>query len=127
MAIWNELWRTKSTQHFAKFVGEPHEVVAGEAYISVELNAMHIADVRKGLTTFYPAVHSNIGVPHLSGEVRQFQKMSAPSNFGKLDARHLDRVIVIKREQAVEQRSRHLGVTSHAFSPTRKSDRLFKY
>src|SRR5215468_55481 len=93
MGFWNDLWRTKSKNYLAKYINAGPSVQAGQEYLTIDLEALHIVNVRKGLTKFYGAVHSNIGIPYLSGEMREFQFLSTPPELGEADAKNLDRVI----------------------------------
>jgi hypothetical protein len=95
MGFWSDLWKTKSQHYTACYIGEgPGTAVSkNEEYLTIDLETMHIVDVREGLTKFYGAVHVNIGVPFITGDVREFQLLSAPSDLGKVDAKHLDRII----------------------------------
>lgn len=63
------------------------------AYISVLLRSMRIVGVRKLWSKFYPVIHSYISLPHLDGEIAEFQAVTSPSKLAELDTSHIDRVI----------------------------------
>jgi len=93
MGFWNDLWRTKSKNYIAEYINAGPPVQVGQEYLTIDLEAMHIVNVRQGLTKFYGAVHSNIGVPYITGDVREFQLLATPPDLGKADAKNFDRVI----------------------------------
>jgi len=93
MGFWSDFWRTKSKNYIAEYINVGPSVQVGLEYLTIDLEAMHIVDVRQGLNKFYGAVHSNIGVPYITGDVREFQLLSAPPDLGKADAKGFDHVI----------------------------------
>jgi len=62
-------------------------------YLNVFLRSMRIVNVRSGWSKFYPVVHSHISIPHLAGQVAEFQVVTSPSHLSELDSNHLDRII----------------------------------
>jgi hypothetical protein len=93
MGFWRKLWRTQSEYYIAEYINAGPSVKKEQEYLTIDLEGMHIVNVRKGLTKFHGAVHSNIGVPYITGGVREFQLLATPPDLGKADAKNLDRVI----------------------------------
>jgi hypothetical protein len=63
-----------------------------EDYFDVWLRSYRIVDVRRGLRTFFPIVHSFISVPHRIGESREFHTITTPTNLQAIDGKRIDRV-----------------------------------
>lgn len=74
---------------------EIKQVKPREEYLNIYLKSMRIVNVRKGLSTFYAAVHSHVEVAHLSGKPANFNSVSTPNNLEKLDGSRVDRVLTI--------------------------------
>ena len=93
MGFWGNVWRTKSKNFIAQYLDEAASAPIRNGYLTVDLDAFSISDVRIGLTKFYGVVHSNIAVPSIDGTTPEYQIISAPPELSKLDATHLDRIV----------------------------------
>jgi hypothetical protein len=104
MPWWSELWKTRAHDWVFGWL-EPSQAPAapsGElepdtAYLSVFLKSARIVDVRRGLTSFYGAVHSHIRLAHKSGGQAEFNVVTTPSELRDVDARSIDRVIQVNQ------------------------------
>jgi hypothetical protein len=125
----NELLRTKSTDYIARYIETPDETVADSGYLTVDLELMKIADVRKGLTRFYGVVHSSITVPDIRGEELEFQVVATPSDPNQIDLAHLDRVVVgpIRLLNGVPYRGGAVRLGIELFSIAAKDDLAAPY
>jgi hypothetical protein len=72
-------------------------IEADQAYINVWLKSMRIVNVRKGLSEFYPTVHSHIELQNISGKASSFNYVTTPNNLEKLDGSRIDKVVNINR------------------------------
>lgn len=103
MSIIDKILRTRAAENIFDRIVDPSEVGADrpvekdKAYLSIFLRSMRIVDVRRGWTKFYPAVHSYVAVPHLRGQLAEFQVVTSPSRLAELDTAHLDRVITLNQ------------------------------
>ncbi len=68
-------------------------VEPNKGYVHIFLKSMRLVNVRKGLSKFYPAVHSHITIQHKSGSLAEFNTVTTPKHLGELDEKNLDRVI----------------------------------
>jgi hypothetical protein len=68
------------------------------SYISIFLRSAHIVNVRSGLKRFYGVVHSNIQVPHRSGEDARFAVVTVPTAMRDLDPNRLDRIVQLNHQ-----------------------------
>jgi hypothetical protein len=105
MGWWNAIWKTRAKEWIYQRL-EPSQVAgaassnavsAENAYLTIRLASMRIVDVRKGVSTFYGAVHSHISLPHVGGERATFDVVTTPSALQAVDAKHLDRVISVNK------------------------------
>lgn len=78
---------------------EPSKIIKpNEFYINIWLRSLRIVDVRKGLNSFYPVVHSFVSMPYL-GESKpvEFNMVTTPTKLQSLDANRIDRVITLNK------------------------------
>ena len=108
MTWWNDLFYTRA-QSWIYAALEPTavpgqtdrvRVSANEAYARIYLKSLRIVNVRKGLETFYGAVHSYASFLHTSGQPAQFSKLIVPNQLKNVDANRIDRVININQSIA---------------------------
>ena len=71
------------------------QVGINKEYLFVRLNSMHIVNVRKGLTTYYAAVNSNITIAHKSGNDASFNVVTSPNKLKELNANHVENVLSV--------------------------------
>jgi hypothetical protein len=64
-----------------------------EQYLRVDLRALRVVYVRKGLTKLYGMVNSHINLPHLGTGEAEFQAVVSPPDLKDVDAAHLDRYL----------------------------------
>lgn len=64
---------------------EPHK-----AYLNIWLKSMRIVDVRKGLSKFYPVVHSYTSIRQLGTTPAEFNMFTTPTKLQELDSKRLD-------------------------------------
>lgn len=105
MGWWRAIWKTKaSTWTYARIPANknpeglshvPAEPESG--YLGVWLTSFRIRDVRKGLKKFYGTVHSFINLPVLDGKKADFQVVTTPGNLQSVDAKNIDRIIVLNQ------------------------------
>jgi hypothetical protein len=103
MSWWRDVWIQRAgTWFFAPLPAanspaktEPREIAPNTAYVQVRLKSMHVTDVRRGLARFYGTVHSFAAVAHRGGEEARFNTVTTPAALRDVDAKHLDRLIVI--------------------------------
>lgn len=99
MSSWQNILRDKASDYaFASVAQGPDGVEhtpiqKNSGYISVLLRSTRIVDIRKGWSKFYPLIHSYISIPHLDGQIAEFQVVTSPSKLAELDSNRLDRVI----------------------------------
>jgi hypothetical protein len=99
--FWDSVWRKRTegwVSGWLRAEGAPAEAPAGDipaglAYLNVFLKSARIVDVRRGLTTFYGAVHSYMRLPHRANQPAEFNVVTIPSALKKVDAQHLNRMI----------------------------------
>lgn len=72
-------------------------IAKNEEYVHVFLKSMRIVNVRKGLSRFYPTVHSHMELGHLSGDPAIFNFVSTPGTLEALDDANVDKIININR------------------------------
>jgi hypothetical protein len=90
----DNLLRGRAKLQVEEYVGgRGPAVAANREYLTVDVSALWITHVRKGLTKFYGAVHGSVQVPHETGETREFQAFDAIADAKELDAGHLDRIV----------------------------------
>jgi hypothetical protein len=58
---------------------------------------MRVVNVRTGLSKFYGAVHSFASLPHRGGRTAAFSTITTPAALKSVDAKHLDRVVVVDK------------------------------
>ncbi len=67
-------------------------------YVDIWLRSLRIVNVRKGLNTFYPVVHSFISIPYLGKDKpAEFNMMTTPTKLEKLDAKRIDRIVTLNK------------------------------
>lgn len=101
MGFWDSVWRERSQNWVHGWLGAeqaPAAAPAGDippesAYLNVFLKSAQIVNARKGLTTFYGAVHSYMKLPHRANQPAEFNVVTTPSALKQADARRLNRVI----------------------------------
>ncbi|MBY0294757.1 MAG: hypothetical protein K2X71_01785 [Methylobacterium sp.] len=81
------------------YVGlETERIVPDEEYVRVWLRSARITDVRRWTQTFYPTVHARFVHADPMTGLREVISVSSPSKtFQELDARYLDRFIVVNQ------------------------------
>jgi hypothetical protein len=102
MGWWNDIWKSRAEDWtFVELNADqlPDGVtptdISSEAYIDIRLRSMRIVNVQKGFTKFYGVVHSFVSVPYMTGEEAKFNKVISPNQLKQLDAKDVDRVIVV--------------------------------
>jgi len=76
----------------------PQPVAANAAYLTVRLASMRVVNVRQGLGKFYGAVHSLMSLAHRSGAPAEFSVLTTPDVLKKIDAKRLDRVVLVGKK-----------------------------
>jgi hypothetical protein len=66
---------------------------ADAEYLRIDLRALRVVHVQKGLTKFYGMVNSHITLPHMGQGEAEFQTVVAPPELKDVDAPHLDRFV----------------------------------
>jgi hypothetical protein len=90
----DDLWTGNAKNYVHGYLGQAGPAVApGESYLTIDVAALWIPYVRKGLTKFYGAVHGTVDVPSETGEVSKFQMFDILADAKELDAANLDRII----------------------------------
>jgi hypothetical protein len=94
MKWFDDIWKEKA-QHFVHgYIGKPGpSAIPGESYLTIDVAALWIPYVRKGLTKFYGAVHGAVDVPSETGDAAKFQLFDVLADAKEMDASHLDRII----------------------------------
>jgi hypothetical protein len=69
-------------------------IVAGDGYLNIWLTSFRICNVRKGLKKFFGTVYSYISLPIIENGKAEFQSVTTPRELQKIDAQHLDRIII---------------------------------
>lgn len=94
MKWFDDIWKEKAKHYVHGYVGQPGPALAtGESYLTIDVAALWIPYVRKGLTKFYGAVHGTVDVPSETGDTAKFQLFDVLADAKEMDASHLDRVI----------------------------------
>ncbi len=94
MEWFESLFRTSAKPLTAGYLGgQGPAAIANESYLTVDVEALWITDVRKGLSKFYAAIHGSILVPHETGKRQEFQAFNTVSDAKELDANNLDRIV----------------------------------
>jgi len=78
---------------------EPSKAIQpNKFYINIWLRSLRIVDVRRGLNSFYPVVHSFVSLPYL-GKTKpvEFNMLTTPTKLQSLDAKRIDRVITLNK------------------------------
>ncbi len=126
MAFWDEVFRSR-TQDWVFSYLSPEQVPDGarrrpvepkSSYLSIFLKSARVVNVRRGLSRFYGTVHSGASVPHLSGELAEFQVVTTPDALRNVDAARIDRVVSTNRRLLgpVPYRGGDLGLEVGLFS-----------
>ena len=105
MGFWSDIWKTQAKDWIYVTIpaentpeAQGHANVDPEAgYLSVWLQSFRITNVRKGLKIFFGTVHSFISLPILGGTRAEFQVATTPGQLQKIDAAHIDRIIIMKQ------------------------------
>ena len=69
-------------------------IVAGDGYLNIWLTSFRICNIRKGLKKFFGTVYSYISLPIIDNGKAEFQSVTTPRELQKIDAQHLDRIII---------------------------------
>jgi hypothetical protein len=101
MGWWSSIWRSRAESWLFERLDEDRvvqpiahrDVVTDADYLTIELRALRIVDVRKGLSKFYAAAHSYASLAHLSGQPAEFHVVSVPANLRNIDAANVERVV----------------------------------
>ena len=102
MITWNTIFKTRAQDwvHYPMDISQtPGDIPIADIhkdtkYIHVYLKSMRIVDVRKGLSKFYGAVHSQISVKHRSGKPASFTVVTTPETLANITSKNIDRVIL---------------------------------
>jgi hypothetical protein len=105
MGWWDQLWKTQSQDWVYGWLnanqippGAPSGPVQPDtAYLNIFLKSARVVNVRRGLETFYGAVHSFMRVPHRSQMTAEFNMVITPSSLKNIDAKGIDRVVQINQ------------------------------
>jgi hypothetical protein len=108
MGIFSELWKTQAKDWtYAKIPAdktpdglEHTPLKAEDGYLNVWLQSLRITNVRRGLKSFYGTVYSFISLPVLDqngGKKAEFQVLTTPGQLQKIDASHVDRIVVVNQ------------------------------
>ena len=99
MSFWTSLWQTRAQSWTYAELESPSgprtPVPPGGAYLSLFLKSARVTDVRRGLSRFYGAVHSYVKLAHRSTGEAEFNMVIAPDMLRDIDARNVDRVLVL--------------------------------
>jgi len=94
MKWFDDIWKEKAQHYVHGYVGQPGPPTSpGESYLTIDVAAIWIPYVRKGLTKFYGAVHGTVDVPSETGDIAKFQLFDVLADAKEMDASHLDRII----------------------------------
>ncbi|RZM27759.1 MAG: DNA/RNA non-specific endonuclease [Pedobacter sp.] len=76
---------------------DPRPVFPETEYLHIFLRSMRIVNIQKGLSKFYPTIHSHIEVGHQQGTPAIFNTVTTPGNLQSFDSTGIDKVINISR------------------------------
>jgi len=94
MKWFDDIWKERSQLYTHGYVGQPGApAVPEESYLTIDVAALWIPYVRKGLSKFYGAVHGTVDVQSETGETAKFQLFDVLAEAKEMDAAHLDRII----------------------------------
>ena len=94
MKWFDDIWKEKAQHYVHGYLGDPGApALPGESYLTIDVVAIWIPYVRKGLTKFYGTVHGTVDVPSETGETAKFQLFDVLADAKEMDAAHLDRII----------------------------------
>jgi hypothetical protein len=94
MKWFDDIWKEKAQHYVHGYLGGPGApALPGESYLTIDVIAIWIPYVRKGLTKFYGTVHGTIDVPSETGETAKFQLFDVLADAKEMDAAHLDRIV----------------------------------
>lgn len=99
MSWFSDIWSTTASNWVHGYVasepsrGSASAILPNMSYLHIDICAMRIAKVRKGLSKFYGAAHSSMSVAHRKQEKLTFEKFTSPDKWRNIDAGHIDRMI----------------------------------
>lgn len=105
MGFFSKIFKTRAEDWFFAYL-EPNQTPSNsprekvnpdQAYLSLHMKSMRIVNVRKGLNTFYGAIHSFVSLPHRGGQPAEFNVLTTPMKLEELDAKNIDRVISLDK------------------------------
>jgi len=106
MGFFRDIFKTRSKDWYYGKLNDnqvPNEqpsaiIKPNEFYINIWLRSLRIVDVRKGLNSFYPVVHSFVSLPYLGKkEPVEFNMVTTPTKLQSLDAKRVDRVVTLNK------------------------------
>jgi hypothetical protein len=103
--FWEGVWRTPSQPPFFQQLRpeqapsdapQPIQLLPDEHYIALNLRALHIPYVRKGLKRFFGAAFCYGRLPGLATGDAEYQVFRVPAELRDLDANHVDRLLQLQ-------------------------------
>lgn len=76
---------------------ESEQLIPNQHYVSIYLQSLRLAHVRKITSRFYGVVHAFASVPHRAGSRAEFNTVVTPGRLRDVDPDHLDRVIQMEK------------------------------
>jgi hypothetical protein len=98
---WSDIFKKKTEEWFYGRIPAEQtpndidikEVVRDDEYINIFLKSMRVGYSRKGLSTYYGAVHSYISLLHRGGKPAKFNAVTTPASLEQLDAKRIYNVV----------------------------------